>query len=56
MWNLEKKGRGDLICKAETDTDAENQSMDTKGGRDSGMDWETGIDKYTLACIQQITL
>ena len=37
------------------DTDTENHSMDTKGGRERGMDWATGIDKYTLPCTQQIT-
>ena len=29
--------------------------MDTKGGRGGGMDWEIGIDMYTLLCIKQIT-
>ena len=48
--------RRETVPYADTWRKPENQSMDTKGGRDSGMDWETGIDKYTLACIQQITL
>ena len=26
--------------------------MDTKGGRGGGMDWEIGIDIYTLLCIK----
>ena len=29
--------------------------MDTTGGRGSGMNWEIGIDIYTLLCITQIT-
>lgn len=29
------------------DTDTENHSRDTKG-EGEGMDWATGIDKYTL--------
>ena len=29
--------------------------MDTKGRRGGGMNWETGIDVYTLMCIKQIT-
>ena len=31
--------------------------MDTKGGRKGRMNWETGIDIYTLLipCIKQVT-
>ena len=32
--------------------------MDTKGGKwggEGGMNWEIGIDMYTLICIKQIT-
>ena len=29
--------------------------MDTKGGREGGMDGDTGIDIYMLLCIKQIT-
>ena len=29
--------------------------MDTKEGRGDGMDWETGIDIYTVLCIKQVT-
>ena len=37
------------------DTDVENKCMDTKGGKEGvggGMNWETGIDTYTLTCIK----
>ena len=34
------------------DTDVENNLMDTKGGRRGGMNWEIGIDMYTLLCIK----
>ena len=43
------------------DTDVENKRTDTKrgkqvgGGGDGGMNWEIGIDIYTLICIKQIT-
>ena len=43
------------------DTDVENKRMDTKGGKwlvvDGGgvMNWEIGIDLYTLICIKWIT-
>ena len=43
-----------------TDTDIENKLMDTKVGRcvwekESGMNWEIGIDIATPLCIKQIT-
>ena len=39
------------------DTDVENKHMDTKGGKQGlggggGMNWEIGIDMYTLICIK----
>ena len=38
------------------DTDAENKRMDTKQGKGwGGMNWEVGIDIYTLIGIKQIT-
>ena len=40
------------------DTDVENKRMDTKGGTWRGgglMNWEIGIDIYTLICIKWIT-
>ena len=35
------------------DIDVENKGKDTKGGGD-GMNWEIGIDIYTLLCIKLI--
>ena len=41
------------------DTDVENKHVDTKvgsgGGVGGGMNWEIGIDMYTLICIKWIT-
>ena len=41
------------------DTDVENKRMGTKGGKWRGvggrMNWEIGIDMYTLICIKWIT-
>ena len=38
------------------DTDVENKHMDAKGGKrgwgGGGMNWEIGIDVYTLTCIK----
>ena len=48
----EKIGIDNLIYKAEIETDVENKSMDTKGGkRVGGMNWEIGIDIYTLLIL-----
>ena len=33
-------------------TDVENKLMVTKGGSGGGMNWEIGIDTYTLLCIK----
>ena len=43
------------------DTDVESKHMDTKGrkwwwwGGGGGMNWEIGIDMYTLMCIKLMT-
>ena len=41
------------------DTDVENKRMDTKGESGGGgrgvLNWEIGIDMYTLICIKWIT-
>ena len=44
------------ICKAETETQMQRINVQTsRQKRGSGMNWETGIDIYTLLCIKQIT-
>ena len=45
MWNLEKWYRWTYLQSSNRDTDAENKCMDTKGGKQSGMNWEIGIDR-----------
>ena len=57
MWNLEKLYRWTSLQGKNRDTDVENKRMDTKGrkpGGDGGgvMNWEIGIDIYTLMCIK----
>ena len=52
MWNLEKLYRWTYLQSRNTDTDVENKRMDTKGERGGGMNWEIGIDIYTLLCIK----
>ena len=36
------------------DTDIENKYMDIKGEREDGMNWEIGIDGYTLLTLYKI--
>ena len=52
MWNLEKCYRRTDLQGRNRDTDVENKRMDTKGGKLGGMNWEIGIDIYTLICIK----
>ena len=47
----EKIGVDDLIYKAKIETYVENKHMDTKGEGGSGMNWEIGIDIYTLLIL-----
>ena len=59
MWNLEKWYRRTGLQGRNRDTDVEHKRMDTKGESDRGgggvMNWEIGIDIYTLICIKWIT-
>ena len=55
MWNLEKWYRWTGLQRRNRDTDVENKHMDTKVGKwgvGGGMNWEIGIDIYTLICIK----
>ena len=52
MWNLEKWYRRSYLQSRNRDTDVENKRMDTKGEGGGGMNWEIGIDIYTLLNIK----
>ena len=58
MWNLEKWYKWTGLQGRNRDTDVENKRMDTNGGKWQGgrgvMNWEIGIDMYTLICIKWI--
>ena len=41
----------DLIYRAGIDTDMENKCMDTKAGGRGGINWEMGVDTFTLLCV-----
>ena len=49
-----KNYTNELIYKTETDTYVENKLMAT-GGNGAGINWETGIDTYTLVNTKQVT-
>ena len=51
MWNLGKNSISDLIFKAERETDIENNHMIPRGKEGDGMNWEIGIDIYTLLLL-----
>ena len=57
MWNLEKWYRRSYLQSRNRDTDVENKHMNTKGEKGDGMNWEIGIDIYTLLVlgIKEIT-
>ena len=48
IWNLEKWYRGTYLQGRYRHTDLENGHMDTGWGRGTVMNWEIGIDIYTL--------
>ena len=58
--NNNNNGTDEPVCR-NRDTDVENKCMDTEWGRCRGvggggvMNWEIGIDIYTLICIKLIT-
>ena len=49
-----ENGTDELICKVEIETHVENKYMDTKSGRKGWVNWEIGINIYTLICIKYI--
>ena len=61
MWNLENGTDEPVLQSRNWDRDVENKRRDTKGGKQQGdggggvMNWEIGIDMYTLMCIKWMT-
>ena len=53
----EKVGIDDLIYKAEIETRRREQMYGYQGGKGSGINWDIGIDIYTLLilCIKYLT-
>ena len=51
MWNLEKWYGWSYSQSRNGNTDVKNKCMDTKEQKKAGIDWQTGIDLYTLLCV-----
>ena len=60
MWNLEN-GTAEPVCRPEIETQMQRTNVWTQRGESSGgggggvMNWEIGIDMYTLMCIKWMT-
>ena len=54
MWNLEKCYWWTYLQGRNRDTDMENGLTDTRCGGESGVNWESSIDMYTLLCVKQV--
>ena len=52
MWNLKKLYRWTYLQSRNRVIDVENKLMVTKGERGRGINWEIGIDIYTLLYIK----
>ena len=59
IYGIQKNGTDEPVCKAEVETQMQRTNVWTprgESGRWGGvMNWEIGIDIYTLICIKQIT-
>ena len=50
-----KKGINKLIYKTEIELQMQKTNLWLAGGKGGGINWEIGIDIYTLLCIKQLT-
>ena len=49
-----KNGKIELIYETKLESQMQKTNLWLPGGRIEGINWEIGIDKYTLLCIKQI--
>ena len=54
IGRIQKIGTDEPISKAGTEMQKQKTNMTQSGEGDSGMNWEIGIDIYTLPCVKQI--
>ena len=55
MWNLKKKVQMNLFTKQKYSYGCRKQTRGYQGIRGGGINWEIGIDIYTLLYIKYIT-
>ena len=58
ICGTQKNGTDEPVCRAEIETQMQRTNIWTTRGESGGggvMNWENGIDIYTLICIKQIT-
>ena len=56
LCGIQKNGTDEPVCKAEIETQMQRTNVWTPGEKvRGGMNWEIGIDVYTLICIKQTT-
>ena len=62
VCGTQKNGTDELVCRAEVETQMQRTNVWTPRGESGeggdgggGMNWEIGIDIYTLMCIKQVT-
>ena len=56
ICGIQKNGTDELICKAEIESQMQKTNLWLpKGEGRGGMNWEIGIDIYTLLYVKQIT-
>ena len=54
MWNLKTITNEFVIYKAETDSQAQKTNLWLQKGKGGEINWEYGINRYTLLYIKQI--
>ena len=56
IWNLGKWYTWYYLQSKNRDTEVQNKHLDTRGGRETGVNWETEINLYTwlILCIKSI--
>ena len=52
ICGIKKNGTDEPICSAGIETHVENRCVNMGKGKEGGMNWEIGIDIYTLPCVK----
>ena len=60
ICGMQKNGTDEMVSKAEIETQMQRTNLwtpreESGGWGGGGMNWEVGVDIYTLTCIKQIT-